>query len=73
MAKTITKLARSIREYKKEAIITPILMVIEVGMEVLIPLIISLFGTCIEKADMKGFFKKIINYLKIILKLLMKK
>ena len=54
MAKTITKLARSIREYKKEAIITPILMVVEVGMEVLIPLIISLFGTCIQNADMKG-------------------
>ena len=54
MAKTITKLARSIREYKKEAILTPILMVIEVGMEVLIPLIISQFGTCIQKADMNG-------------------
>ena len=54
MAKTITKLAGSIREYKKEAILTPILMVIEVGMEVLIPLIISQFGTCIQKADMNG-------------------
>ncbi|MBE5731445.1 MAG: ABC transporter ATP-binding protein [Clostridiales bacterium] len=54
MAKTITKLAGSIREYKKEAILTPILMVIEVGMEVLIPLIIALFGTCIQKADMQG-------------------
>ena len=54
MAKTITILAGSIREYKKEAILTPILMVIEVGMEVLIPLIISQFGTCIQKADMNG-------------------
>ena len=54
MAKTIKKLAGSIREYKKEAILTPILMVIEVGMEVLIPLIISYFGTSIQKADMQG-------------------
>ncbi len=54
MAKTIKKLAGSIREYKKEAILTPILMVVEVGMEVLIPLIIALFGSCIQKADMNG-------------------
>lgn len=54
MAKTITTLAKSIREYKKEAILTPILMVLEVAMEVLIPLIISEFGKCIQAVDAQG-------------------
>lgn len=47
-------LAGSIREYKKEAIITPVFMVLEVIMEVLLPLLIAQFGTCIENMDMQG-------------------
>lgn len=50
----IKKLAKSLREYKREAILTPILMVVEVAMEVLIPLIISYFGICIQTGDAKG-------------------
>ena len=55
---TIKTLAKSIREYKKPAIITPILMVVEVAMEVFLPLIISWFGMCIESGDAMGM----INY-----------
>lgn len=37
----IRKLAKSIREYKKDAIITPIFMILEVVMEVLIPYFVA--------------------------------
>lgn len=47
----LKKLARSIREYKKETILTPIFMVVEVAMEVMIPLLIAIFGTAIEQMD----------------------
>ena len=50
----IKKLARSLREYKKYAILTPIFMIIEVAMEVFIPLVIVWFGNCLEAADSKG-------------------
>ncbi len=50
----IKKLAKSLREYKKYAILTPALMVLEVAMEVFIPLVIVWFGTCLENADGKG-------------------
>lgn len=50
----IKTLSKSIREYKKETIITPIFMVLEVIMEVLLPLLIAKFGTCIQKMDMQG-------------------
>ncbi|MBQ3234568.1 MAG: ABC transporter ATP-binding protein [Clostridia bacterium] len=54
---TILRLFKSLREYKKPAIITPILMVIEVAMEVFLPLIISWFGTCIEQGNVNGMIK----------------
>ncbi len=50
----IKKLARSIREYKKYAILTPMLMVIEVAMEIFIPLVIAWFGICLQNKDGKG-------------------
>ena len=54
---SILKLFKSLREYKKEAILTPILMVVEVAMEVMLPLIISWFGTCIQSGDINGMVK----------------
>ena len=53
----ILRLFKCLREYKKPAIITPILMVVEVAMEVLLPLIISWFGMCITSGDMRGMIK----------------
>ncbi|MBR3804334.1 MAG: ABC transporter ATP-binding protein [Clostridia bacterium] len=53
----ILRLFKHLREYKKPAIITPILMVIEVAMEVFLPLIISWFGMCIERGDANGMIK----------------
>ncbi|MBO7214290.1 MAG: ABC transporter ATP-binding protein, partial [Clostridia bacterium] len=53
----ILRLFKSLREYKKPAIITPILMVIEVAMEVFLPLVISWFGGCIENGDMQGMIR----------------
>lgn len=53
----IKKLSKSLREYKKEAILTPLLMIVEVGMEVLIPLIINLFGKCLSAGDGTGMLK----------------
>ncbi|MBR6737944.1 MAG: ABC transporter ATP-binding protein [Clostridia bacterium] len=50
----IKKLLKSLREYKKETIITPLLMVLEVAMEVAIPYILTLFGEAIEKANSNG-------------------
>ena len=54
---SIFRLLKSLREYKKEAILTPILMVIEVAMEVMLPLIISWFGGCITAGDVNGMVK----------------
>lgn len=54
---SIFRLLKSLREYKKEAILTPILMVIEVAMEVMLPLIISWFGNCITAGDVNGMIK----------------
>ena len=54
----IKKLARSIREYKKPAILTPLFMVGEVVMEVLIPLLMAnLIDFGIEMGDM-GYILK---------------
>ena len=53
----ILRLFKHLREYKKPAIITPILMIIEVAMEVFLPLIISWFGMCIERGDASGMIK----------------
>lgn len=54
---SIFRLLKSLREYKKPAIITPILMVIEVAMEVMLPLVIAWFGGCIEAKDVNGMIK----------------
>ena len=51
---SIFKLFKSLREYKKPAIITPLLMIIEVAMEVLLPFIIFKFGECIEAENANG-------------------
>ncbi|MBR1677006.1 MAG: ABC transporter ATP-binding protein [Clostridia bacterium] len=50
----IKKLAKSLREYKKETILTFLCMVVEAGMEVLIPLIISKFGECVSPDKNSG-------------------
>ncbi len=50
----IKKLAKSLREYKKETILTILCMVVEAGMEVLIPFIISLFGKCVQPVNEAG-------------------
>ena len=47
----IRELAKSIREYKKETIITPIFMILEVIMEMLIPYFIA---DLIDKGVMNG-------------------
>ena len=54
---SIFRLFKSLREYKKPAIITPLLMIIEVAMEVLLPFIIFKFGECIENESMNGMIK----------------
>ncbi len=53
----IKKLASCLREYKKYAILTPLFMIIEVAMEVFIPLVIVWFGNSLELADSKGMIK----------------
>lgn len=54
----IKKLAKSIREYKKLAIITPIFMILEVVMEVLIPyLIANLIDNGINAGNMNVILK----------------
>ena len=44
----IKKLSKSLREYKKESILTVVCMVVEAAIEVLIPLIIFEFGKCVN-------------------------
>ena len=53
----IRKLAKSLREYKCETILTPILMIVEVAMEVFIPLVIAWFGARLEAGDGKGMLR----------------
>ena len=50
----IKKLAKSLREYKIDAILTPLLIIVEVAMEVLIPLLIKLFGDCLQPIAQDG-------------------
>ena len=47
----IKKLLKCLREYKIWAILTPLLMIIEVAMEVTIPLLIKWFGGALENKD----------------------
>lgn len=44
----IKKLARCLREYKKDTVLTILCMIVEAAMEVLIPLLISFFGKCVQ-------------------------
>lgn len=53
----IRKLTKSLREYKRETILTPILMIVEVAMEVFIPLVIAWFGARLEAGDGKGMLR----------------
>lgn len=54
----IKKLASCVREYKKYAILTPILVTLEVVMEVIIPLLMaSLIDNGIEKGDMNEIIR----------------
>ena len=49
----LKKLAKCLREYKKDTILTIICMVFEAAMEVLIPLLIAKFGTYVQpKGDL---------------------
>ena len=53
------KLLRSVREYKKESIMTPILVIFEVFMEVLIPLLMAqIIDVGIANGDM-GYILRI--------------
>ena len=53
----IKKLAARVRQYKKHAVATPLFMVGEVSMEVLIPLIMSyLVDRGIERGDMSQIY-----------------
>ena len=44
----LKKLAKCLREYKRDSLLTVLCMVVEAGMEVLIPLLISFFGKCVQ-------------------------
>ena len=55
----IRKLARSIRQYKKQAIATPLFMIGEVAMEALIPMIMSWL---VDRGIEKGSMNQIVIY-----------
>ncbi len=50
------KLAASLREYKKDTVLTILSMVVEAGMEILIPFLISVFGAEVGKGNMQGVY-----------------
>ncbi len=50
----IKKLAKCLREYKSATILTPMLMILEVAMEVTIPLLINWFGGALQSKDADG-------------------
>lgn len=50
----LRKLAKSLRQYKKYAVLTVLCMIVEVAMEVLIPLIIYQFGLCVQPVMSDG-------------------
>ena len=58
MTNTVAKLSKSVREYKRDAIFTPILVVAEVAMDVVIPMLIShLIDFGITPGDMDYIYK----------------
>lgn len=63
MIKKIKLILKSVREYKKQAILTPIFMVGEVAMECAIPYVMSLFLDEIEKMGMSIQFNALLPYI----------
>ena len=47
----ITRLMKSVRQYKSRAILTPVVMVVEAAMEILIPFVMTLLVGVIEGAQ----------------------
>ena len=53
----IKTLARQIKEYKRASLVTPIFMILEVAMEMVIPLLMaSIIDDCVQAGDMKHIF-----------------
>lgn len=52
----IKKILKCLREYKKYTVLTILCMVVEAGMEILIPFLISLFGKEITAENMVGVY-----------------
>lgn len=63
MIKKIKLILKSVREYKKQAILTPIFMVGEVAMECAIPYVMSLFLDKIEEMGMSIQFNVLLPYI----------
>lgn len=63
MIKKIKLILKSVREYKKQAILTPIFMVGEVALECAIPYVMSLFLDKIEKMGMSIQFNVLLPYI----------
>lgn len=62
MIKKIKLILKSVREYKKQAILTPIFMVGEVALECAIPYVMSLFLDKIEEMGMSIQFNVLLPY-----------
>lgn len=63
MIKKIKLILKSVREYKKQAILTPIFMVGEVALECAIPYVMSLFLDKIEEMGMSIQFNVLLPYI----------
>lgn len=55
MFKQIKLVLKSVREYKKYAILTPLFMVLEVALECLLPFVMSQFVNKIETTNVTNF------------------
>ena len=66
----IRKLAKSIREYKKQTILTPLFVTFEVILEVLIPLLMSrIIDEGLAKGNMEIVYLIGLSYMHLLLKL----
>ena len=63
MIKKIKLILKSVREYKKQAILTPLFMIGEVAMECAIPYVMSLFLDKIEEMGMSIQFNALLPYI----------
>lgn len=63
MIKKIKLILKSVREYKKQAILTPLFMIGEVAMECAIPYVMSLFLDKIEEMGMSIQFNVLLPYI----------